>query len=60
MCSSDLVGDRLTCQQRVTDIYDKKGGALWFVVSEIDVTGEGGKPVAKARSITVVRNPTMQ
>ena len=54
------VGDRLTCQQRVTDIYDKKGGALWFVVSEIDVTGEGGKPVAKARSITVVRNPTMQ
>jgi len=54
------VGDKLTCQQKVTDVYDKKGGALWFVVSEIDVTGEGGKLVAKARSITVVRNPEMQ
>jgi acyl dehydratase len=54
------VGDKLTCQQKVTDVYDKKGGALWFVTSEIDVTGEGGKLVAKARSITVVRNPTMQ
>jgi acyl dehydratase len=54
------VGDRLTCQQKVTDVYDKKGGALWFVVSDIDVTGEGGKQVARARSITVVRNPTMQ
>ena len=54
------VGDKLTCQQKITDIYEKKGGALWFVVSEIDVTGEGGKLVAKARSITVVRNATMQ
>ncbi|MDF3074436.1 MAG: hypothetical protein K0S54_2103, partial [Alphaproteobacteria bacterium] len=54
------VGDKLTCQQKVTDVYDKKGGALWFVVSDIDVTGEGGKKVAQARSITVVRNPEMQ
>ena len=54
------VGDKLTCQQKITDIYDKKGGALWFVVSETDVTNDAGKPVAKARSITVVRNPTMQ
>ena len=54
------VGDKLTCQQKITDIYDKKGGALWFVVSETEVKNEAGKPVAKARSITVVRNPTKQ
>jgi acyl dehydratase len=52
------VGDRITCQSRVVDIYDKKGGALWFVVSEIELKDAGsGKPVARARSVTVVRNP---
>jgi acyl dehydratase len=52
------VGDRITCQARVLDIYDKKGGALWFVVSEMEMKdASSGKPVAKARSITVVRNP---
>jgi acyl dehydratase len=51
------VGDRITCQQKVTDLYDKKGGALWFVVSETEMKDQTGKPVAKARSITVVRNP---
>ena len=51
------VGDRITCQQKVTDVYDKKGGALWFVISETEMKDQAGKPVAKARSITVVRNP---
>ena len=51
------VGDTLTCQQKVTDVYDKKGGALWFVISETSMKDQAGKPVAKARSITVVRNP---
>ncbi len=51
------VGDTITCQQKVTDLYDKKGGALWFVVSETSMKDQGGKPVAKATSITVVRNP---
>jgi acyl dehydratase len=51
------VGDRITCQQKVIDIYDKKSGALWFVVSETEMKDQAGKPVAKARSITVVRNP---
>jgi acyl dehydratase len=50
-------GDRITCQQRVVDIYDKKGGALWFVVSETEMKDQSGKDVARARSITVVRNP---
>jgi acyl dehydratase len=51
------VGDRITCQQKVVDIYDKKGGALWFVVSETSMKDQTGKAVAKATGITVVRNP---
>ena len=53
------VGDRLTCQGKVTDIYDKKGGALWFVGSETEIKNDAGKLVAKAKSVTVVRNPEM-
>jgi acyl dehydratase len=51
------VGDTITCQTKVTDMYDKKGGALWFVVSETSMKDQQGKSVAKATSITVVRNP---
>ena len=51
------VGDKITCQQKVVDIYDKKGGALWFVVSETSMKDQAGKLVAKATGITVVRNP---
>ena len=51
------VGDRITCQQKVVDLYDKKGGALWFVVSETSMKDQAGKLVAKATGITAVRNP---
>jgi acyl dehydratase len=51
------VGDKITCQQKVTDMYDKKGGALWFVVSETSLKDQSGKLVAKGTGITVVRNP---
>ena len=51
------VGDKITCQQKVTDMYDKKGGALWFVVSETSLKNQAGKLVAKGTGITVVRNP---
>src|SRR4029453_13629265 len=52
-----FVGDKVTCQQKIVDIYDKKGGALWFIVSETAMKNEAGKLVAKATGITVVRNP---
>lgn len=51
------VGDSITCQQKVTDIYDKKAGALWFVVSETAMKNQAGKLVAKGTGTTVVRNP---
>ena len=44
-------------EQKVTDLYDKKGGALWFVVSETSMKDQAGKLVAKGTGITVVRNP---
>jgi acyl dehydratase len=52
-----VVGDKVTCQEKVVDIYDKKGGALWFVVQEMEMKDQTGKLLAKGKGITVVRNP---
>ena len=49
-------GDRLTLTDRIADIYDRKGGALEFVVIETMVTNQLGRLVATARSTAVVRN----
>jgi acyl dehydratase len=50
-------GDLLTFEQRIEDIYDKKGGALEFVVRKTRVTNHRGKHVADLRSVTVMRQP---
>lgn len=52
-----VVGDKVTCQEKVVDIYDKKGGALWFVVQEMEMKDQAGKLLAKGKGVTVVRNP---
>ena len=49
-------GDRLTFQQRVADIYDKKGGALEFMVRETRVTNQRGEHVADLLATTVIKN----
>ena len=49
-------GDTLTFEQRIEDIYDKKNGALEFVVRKTRVTNQRGDPVADLRCVTVVRN----
>jgi len=49
-------GDTLTFQQRIADIYDKKGGALEFVVRETRVSNQRQELVAELRCATVVRN----
>jgi acyl dehydratase len=49
-------GDRLSFQQRVADIYDKKGGALEFMVRETAVTNQRGERVADLVATTVVRH----
>jgi len=39
-------GDRLTFVERLSDIYDKKGGALTFMVTETAVTNQDGHSIA--------------
>ncbi|MDP9965631.1 acyl dehydratase [Variovorax paradoxus] len=50
-------GDMLTFRQRIEDIYDKKNGALEFVVRKTAVSNQRDELVAELRCVTVVRNP---
>ena len=49
------VGDRLTFASRIEDVFQKKGGALTFVVKVTDVTDQNGARVAELRATVVVR-----
>ena len=49
-------GDVLSFDCSVADIYDKKGGALDFLVRETRVTNQRGEHVADLRSVLVQRN----
>ncbi|MEJ8845853.1 MaoC family dehydratase N-terminal domain-containing protein [Variovorax rhizosphaerae] len=49
-------GDVLRFTQRIEDIYDKKGGALEFVVRRTLVDNQRGERVAEMRAVTVMRN----
>jgi hypothetical protein len=50
------VGDVLRFEQRIEDIYDKKGGALEFVVRQTRVSNQRGEAVADLRTVTVLRH----
>jgi acyl dehydratase len=54
--SMAYAGDRLSVSSRVADIYDKKNGALEFIVKATRATNQRGEPVANMRSVIVVRN----
>jgi acyl dehydratase len=49
-------GDKLTFSQQIADIYDKKDGALEFVVRKTRVTNQRSELVAELRCVSVVRN----
>jgi acyl dehydratase len=49
-------GDRITVRSTVSDIYDKKGGALEFVTRSSRVVNQNDELVAELRSVLVVRN----
>ena len=49
-------GDTVTIAPRIVDIYEKKNGALEFVVKETRVTDASGGLVAELRCVLVVRN----
>jgi len=48
-------GDTLRFESRVADIYDKKGGALQFLVKETRVSNQHGRHVADLRIVIVQR-----
>ena len=48
-------GDTLTFDSRIDDIYDKKNGALTFLVKTVKVTNQRGEHVADLRSSIVHR-----
>jgi acyl dehydratase len=49
-------GDTLQFETHIADIYDKKGGALSFVVRESRVTNQRSEHVADLRSVLVHKN----
>lgn len=51
-----VVGDTLTFKSRVTDVADKKGGAMTMVIVETEVTNQDGVRVADTARTIVVRN----
>lgn len=51
-----VVGDTLTFKSRVTDVADKKGGAMTLVIVETEITNQHGARVADAARTIVVRN----
>lgn len=50
------VGDTVTVRTTVSDIYDKKNGALEFVVKDSRATNQNGELVAELRSVLVCRH----
>jgi acyl dehydratase len=49
-------GDTLTFETRVANVFEKKGGALQFVVNETRVTNQHGEHVADLRASLVQRS----
>ncbi len=50
------VGDTVTVHSKITDIYDKKQGALEFVVKTSRATNQQGELVAEMRTVLVCRH----
>lgn len=50
------VGDTVTVRSRIEDIYDKKNGALEFIVKASRITNQHGELVAEMRSVLVCRH----
>lgn len=49
-------GDTVNVQSTITDIYDKKGGKLEFVVKDSRATNQKDELVAQMRTVLVVRH----
>ena len=49
-------GDTITLQDEITDIYDKKDGAMEFMVTETTVKNQDGELVGKMTSVLIQRH----
>ena len=49
-------GDKVTCQAKILDMFDKKGGALEFIVLEVTFTNQDGDIAVKTQQSIVYRN----
>lgn len=49
-------GDRITLEAEILDIFDRKGGALDFVVQKTSVRNQRGEQLGSMISTTIVRN----
>ncbi len=49
-------GDTISFKSEITDIFDKKGGALEFIVKKTEATNQHGDLVAEMTRTIVVRN----
>lgn len=49
-------GDVVTLTTRISDIYDKRGGALDFIVQDTEAANQNGESVGVTRTVIVVRN----
>ncbi|NQY48135.1 MAG: MaoC family dehydratase N-terminal domain-containing protein [Colwellia sp.] len=52
-------GDNITVTSKIKDMFDKKSGALEFVVLESTYTNQNGDLVARAINSLVYRNPSV-
>ncbi len=51
------VGDSITVERKVAEIYEKKGGEMEFIVIESGFFDAAGQRVALSRQIVLVRHP---
>ncbi|MDP6973306.1 MAG: MaoC family dehydratase N-terminal domain-containing protein, partial [Pseudomonadales bacterium] len=48
-------GDEITLQSEITDMYEKKGGALKFVITETTATNQKGEVVGSMTNSLIIR-----
>lgn len=53
-------GDSLSFEASIGDIYDKKGGAMQFIVKKTEVTNQHGARIATLSSTVVYRDPALK
>ncbi len=49
-------GDRITLRTRISDLYEKKGGALQFIIQDTTATNQDDQLAAEMRAVVVIRN----